>query len=76
MIAATFTGRFRFVRLFSQQACYKIQCVEYGLQIRVGGFDSPTRLKYLADLARGFSTRFATFTKRACSVPCGFGGQC
>lgn len=39
-----------------------------GLQIREGGFDSPTRLQYLADPARGFSTNFSTFLFRARSV--------
>lgn len=66
---ATFTSRFRSVRLFSQQACVTIQRVGRGLQIREDRFDSGTRLHYLADLARGFSTFFSTFPFRACSVP-------
>lgn len=69
MTAARFTLRFRFVRLFSQQASLMIQHVEYGLQIREDRFDSGTRLHYLADLTRGFSTDFSTFPFRACSVP-------
>lgn len=69
MTVATFTLRFRFVRLFSQRKSLRIQHVGRGLQIREGGFDSPTRLQYLADLARGFSTCFSTFPVCSGFVP-------
>ncbi len=69
MTLATFTSRCRSVRLFSQQAAVMIQHVGHGLQIREDRFDSGTRLHYLADLARGFSTYFSTFPFRACYVP-------
>ena len=53
MTAATFPSRFRFVRVSSQRGGTMNQCAEDGLQIREGGFDSPTRLQYLADHALG-----------------------
>ena len=69
MTLATFPVCFRSVRSFSQQKSAADQRTGYGLQIREDRFDSGTRLHYLADLARGFSTDFSTFPFRACSVP-------
>jgi len=65
MTPATFPMRSRNVRAFSQQGLPQIQGFVGGLQIRLGRFDSGTRLKHLADQALCLSTNLSTFTLRA-----------